>query len=327
MITRRSLLKRAAASAAAAFFSQFPALPAPVQGLDILAAPNGASIVLAPLIEAGGLSQAAPGATLKLWRATDELRASIVSGRTRLFTTPTHVPANLYNRGLPIRLLCILSMGHLSIVTGDETIKTFADLKGKPVLGFFRNDMPDLVFRAIARMEGLEPEKDMTMSYVQTPMEAAHLLAAGKAETAILSEPPATGAMMMAAQEGRHLRRAIDLQEVWLQHNNTQIPMAGIAVHASLVEECPELIGALKEGLPAAKNWIFANREEAGELASRTLGTKPQVFARSLDHFNIQVMSAKAMKNELKAFYQTLLDLSPDTLGGKLLGDEFYLDL
>jgi NitT/TauT family transport system substrate-binding protein len=98
-------------------------------------------------------------------------------------------------------------------------------------------------------------------------------------------------------------------------------------VHASLVEECPELSGALKEGLPRAKDWIFANREEAGELASRTLGTKPQVFARSLDHFNIQVASGKAMKAELAAFYQTLLDSSPDALGGKLPGDEFYLDL
>ncbi len=326
-LTRRSLLQTAAGASAAASLQWFPALSAPVQGLNILGAPNGATIVLTRLIEAGGLSAVAPGATFKLWRATDELRASIVSGRTRLFTTPTHVPANLFNRGLPIRLLCILSMGHLSIVTSDEKIQTFAGLKGKAVLGFFRNDMPDLVFRAIARMEGLDPDRDIALTYVQSPMEAAHMLAAGKAETAILPEPPATGAMAMAAQGGRQLRRAISLQDVWQQHKKQKIPMAGIAVHASLLEECPELIVALREGLPRAKDWVLANREEAGELAGRTLGARPQVFAQSLDHFNIEVVSAKAMKTELTAFYQTLLDLSPDTLGGKLPGDDFYLDL
>ncbi len=325
-VSRRSVLMSAAGAAAAASLPSFPALSAPAQGLQILGAPNGATIVLIQLLESGGLSTAAPGATFAVWRATDELRASIVSGRTRLFTTPTHVPANLANRGLPIRLLCILSMGHLFIVTSDDSIQTFADLKGKPVLCFFRNDMPDLVFRAIARMEGLDPDRDVALSYVQTPMEAAHLLAAGKAETAILPEPPATGAMFMAAQGGRKLRRAISLQDVWRKHKNQRIPMAGIAVHQSLVHECPELIAALREGLPGAKDWVFANREAAGELAARTLGARPQVFAQSLDHFNIEVAPAKAMRTELEAFYQTILDQSPDALGGKLPGDDFYLD-
>ena len=45
----------------------------------------------------------------------DELRAGLVPGRSRLIPTPSHVPANLANRGLPMRLLAIISMGHLSI--------------------------------------------------------------------------------------------------------------------------------------------------------------------------------------------------------------------
>jgi hypothetical protein len=61
------------------------------------------------------LAEAAPAATFRLWRDTDELRAGLVPGRSRLITTPSHVPANLANRGLPMRLLAIISMGHLSI--------------------------------------------------------------------------------------------------------------------------------------------------------------------------------------------------------------------
>ena len=65
------------------------------------------------------------------------MRAAIVSKRALLFTTPTPVPANLFNRGLPVKLLAILGTGHLTIVTSDPKIKTLADLAGKPVLGFF----------------------------------------------------------------------------------------------------------------------------------------------------------------------------------------------
>ena len=147
--------------------------------LEILGAPTGATIALVRSVTSGALDAAAPGVSFRLWRDTDDLRAGIVSGNSKLFSTPTHVPANLANRGMPLKLLCLLGMGHLTVLTADEKITSFADLAGKPVLGFFKNDMPDLVFRACAKMEGLDPDKDIRLSYVQTGMEASQMLAAG----------------------------------------------------------------------------------------------------------------------------------------------------
>lgn len=326
-IERRSLLAGSIGLAAAGLL---PSLgrAAPIAGMEILGAPNGSTIVLADLIDTGGLAAVAPGATFRLWRTTDDLRAGIVSGRTRLFSTPSHVPANLSARGLPLKMLCLLGMGHLSVVTSDETIRSFHDLAGKPVLGFFRHDMPDLTFRAIARMEGMDPEKDLRLDYVQTPMEAAQMLVAGKAATAILSEPPATAAIMMAAGRGRNLRRAFELTEVWGRHKGTaRIPMAGIALHASLLDEAPELIAALKTGLPAAKAHVFADPAAAARLAERTMEMRPPVFEKAFPKFNIDVVSARAVKSELETFYTALLELEPEAVGGRLPPDDYYLDL
>lgn len=114
MLCRRRLLAGAGLSAAVAAFG-WKARGAPVSGLEILGAPNASTIVLGRLLESGGLAEAAPAATFRLWRDTDELRAGLVPGRSRLITTPSHVPANLANRGLPMLLLAIISMGHLSI--------------------------------------------------------------------------------------------------------------------------------------------------------------------------------------------------------------------
>jgi len=325
VLTRRAALAGLAAAVAGAD----RAFGAPVPGAEIYCAPTVASILMARLYDAGTLSPVLPQADFRLWHDTDELRAAIVSQRAKLFTTPTHVPANLANRGLPIKLLAVLGMGHLTIVSSDASIHSLADLAGKPVLGFFRNDMPDIVFRAVARMEGLDPDKDFKLSYVGTPMEAAQTLAAGKVETAILSEPPASAAIMMAAHHsGRSLYRAVNLQEVWCKHKGGEgIPMVGVGVHEKLIEQAPELIGLLRDGLPQAKDWIFANKPEAAALSEKLMHYKPPMFMAAIDHARIAISSAKAAQKDLETFYQTILSFSPETLGGRLPDASFYLDL
>jgi NitT/TauT family transport system substrate-binding protein len=295
---------------------------------DIMCAPTAASILVIRLVASGALASVLPDAHIHLWHDPDELRAAIVSGRSKLFTTPTHAPANLANRGMPVKLLAVLGMGHLAIVTSNQSIARLADLTGKPILGFFRNDMPDLVFRAVARMEGLDPDKDFKLDYVGMPMEAAQMLAAGRVETAILSEPAATGAIMIAAKQGRTLVRAINLQDVWIKHKaGDGIPMVGLAVHESLIEDAPELISILRTGLPQARDWVLANRPAAAELAETYMQYRQPIFLASLDHAQIKVMSAKAARSGLEDFYKTLLALSPGVLDGHLPDAGFYLEL
>lgn len=325
-LTRRGLLGAGAALAASSLLP--PARAGSVSGLEILGAPNGATVVLADLVASGGLEAAAPGATFRLWHTTDELRAAIVAGTSLLYSTPSHAPANLVNRGMPLKMAAIIGMGHLSVVTADASISSFHDLAGKTILGFFRHDMPDLVFRAVAKMEGMDPDKDFDLQYVQTPMEAGQLLAAGKYDTAVLSEPPATAAIMMAGQKGRELRRAFDLKKLWGDHKgHARIPMVAVALHQKLIDTAPEVVAALGKGLAAAKSHVLADPKAAAALAEKTMDMKPMVFEKAFDQFNIDYVPAAGIKDELVAFYETLIDLEPQSLGGKLPPDDFYLDL
>lgn len=320
------LSKRAVLGALASvpFLRTSDATAAPADNLEILLAPTGASINLARAVASGAV---APGATMRPWMDPDDLRAGLASGRTLVFSTPTHIPANLANRGMPLKMLCLLGLGHLYVVSDDENVTNLKDLVGKPVLGFFKNDMPDLVFRACAKMEGFDPDKDFQLSYVQSGMEAAQVLAAGKARSAILSEPPATAAIMMAGKQGRTLRRAVSLQEIWGRHKGANgIPMVGVAVHEKIIEQSPGILAALKTALPAAKDWTLANRGEAAALAETTMNMRAAVFEKALDRFNMAIIPASAAKAQFAAFYQTLIDLDPKSLGGKLPPDDFYLD-
>ncbi len=294
-LSRRRLLAGLAASSVMGRATV--ALGRPVADVEILCAPTVASIVVARLFDSGGLEPVLPKASFRLWHDPDELRAATVSKRSKLFTTPTHVPANLANRGLPLKLAAVLGMGHLAIVTSDHKITSLADLAGKPVLGFFRNDMPDLVFRAVAHMEGLDPDKDFKLTYVGSPMEAAQMLAAGRAETAILSEPPASVAIMMAEHQGRALFRAILLQDIWIKHKGGDgIPMVGLGLHESLLEDAPELLPLLQNALPQAKDWVFENQLGAATLAEKLMHYHAPMFLTALDHSQMKIMSAKAAR-------------------------------
>ncbi len=324
-LTRRALVSALAAAPLTSLTNGARAKPVP--DVEIYAAPMTASLLLARLVDSGALASALPGASFQLWHDPDELRAATVSKRSLLFTTPTPVPANLYNRGVPVKLLAVLGQGHLTIVTSNPKIKTLADLVGKPVLGFFQHDMPDLVFRAVAHMEGLNPDKDFKLSYVGMPMEAAQILASGRVETAILSEPPATGAIMMAMHQGRKLYRAINLQDIWIKHKGHPIPMIGLGIHESLLASTPEILPLLRKGLPQAKDWVLANRQAAGELAENVMGLHAPVVTASIEHSAIEIKSAKAARPELEDFYQTLIALSPKALDGRLPDAGFYLDL
>ncbi|MGE4481456.1 ABC transporter substrate-binding protein [Acidocella sp.] len=291
-------------------------------GLEILLAPTTASILLARLVQQGLF----PDAHLGLWRGPDQLRAAIVTRKSQLFTAPTNLPANLANRGVPVKLAAVIGMGHLIIVTSNPNIRNFHDLAGQKILEFFPHDMPALVFRACAMMEGMNPIKDMHLSAVGMPMEAAKMVASGQVETALLSEPWASAAILAAAQHGRILYRAINLQDVWIQHlGGDGIPMLGVGIENSLLTAQPDLPIALLGNLKQAQGWIAKNPGQAAELSGSTLGISPAVFTEAVKHSQIVVKSAAEARPDLELFYKTLLKLSPDILGGRLPDDSFYL--
>lgn len=324
--TRRSLLAGLAGWAAVCAGTG-RAAPA-AAGLDILLAPTTASILVARLVASGDLTAALPGATVHPWHDPDELRAAVIAERSAFFTAPTHVIANLANRGLPIKLLAVIGMGHIGIVTRDPKVTRLADLVGRPITGFFRNDMPDLVFRAVARMDGLDPDKDFALTYVGTPMEAAQMLASGRVETALLAEPSTSAAIMMARQQNRVLYRAISLQEIWIRHRGgAGIPMVALGLDARLLEAAPALRATLHDALPKAKAWVETAKDEAAALAEAMLHMKQAIARVSLDHVPLTLVSGTAARADLEAFYGVILGLAPQALSGRLPAADFYLDL
>ncbi|MCB2099759.1 MAG: ABC transporter substrate-binding protein, partial [Rhodobacterales bacterium] len=158
-ITRRRALGLSAATAAGALlpaaWSGRGAAAGRLENLVLWGPPAGPSIALAHLVRHGESRRQVGDLSFKVWRTPDQMRAGFVSGDIRISGIPSYVGANLYNKGLPVRMVNIMTWGVLYLLSADDGVSTLADIAGRTVTMPFRNDMPDLVFRYITAKAGL----------------------------------------------------------------------------------------------------------------------------------------------------------------------------
>ena len=327
MITRRDFIAMSATSLA--LLPMFPVIRAHADSLEKLVfagPPAPLSLPLARLANNPELCPSVPGMEMKQWRNPDIMRSWVVSGEVQVAATPANAAAILYNKGIPIRLLDVNNGGILSLLTRDPDIKSFEHIKGKKVLLFYRGDIPDMIMRYLATKNGITPDADLSISYVDSPFEALQMLLSKRADTVLLPEPAATAALMKGKRNNMKFTRIV-LQDVWNQvtGNTLFLPLGGTMCQASLAEKQPEVVQAVQAGIGQAVDWINANPADAAKDFADLFGLKAPVLQKSLELFPIRRTPARDAQKDLEFYYKALMEMSPKLTGGKLPENGFYL--
>jgi NitT/TauT family transport system substrate-binding protein len=299
----------------------------PLEQLVIKGPPAPPSILLARITQQERLNSLVPEVMFDTWANPDQLRADVTANALHVAATPTNVAANLYNRGVPVRLLNVNVWGILYVLTVDERLTGWDDLRGQTIAVPFQGDMPDLTFRYLAAENNLDAARDMTLQYVAAPIEGLQSLLAGRVQAAVLPEPAATAAQLRGNQEGITIRRMLNLQEQWaaVTGQPPRIPQAGTLAVASLVEQYPDVVAAVQEGLTEAVAWTNQNPEAAAQLGVQHLGgIQEPIIIQSLPRMNLEMVPAAEARAELEFFFSRLSELSPEVIGGALPDDGFY---
>ncbi|MCW5620432.1 MAG: ABC transporter substrate-binding protein [Burkholderiales bacterium] len=288
--------------------------------------PAAPSIILAQAAAtAFPAAVAADGATFRTWKTPDEMRAGISSGSMEAVVVPTYVAANLYNRGLGLRLVNVLTDGLLYVVAPPGTVAGITGLKGKRVAVPFRNDMPDYILRRLLASAGLTPG-DLDIDYSGTPPEAVQMLLAGRVQAALLSEPAASGAIARAHAAGKPLAREVNCQQAWGSvAGRTTIPQAGLAVSEKLAARIgvPGL-EALQACLVAALQVVRRDPGAAAAAAAPAFGLPAAVLEQSLATSNLVVRTASAARDDLAMLFDVLAKDDPRIIGGRQPDTRFY---
>lgn len=297
---------------------------APAARLALYGPPAGPTITLAHAVASGALTDLATEISLTVWRNPDELRAGLTSGNIDLSVVPAQTAATLYNRGMGLRLVNVLTNGLLYVVAEEGNISSFSDLAGKKLAVPFPSDTPDFITRALLASRGVEDTVEIVAA--GSPMEAAQMLLTGRIDAAVLSEPVATVIGVKAKEAGRNFSRVIDLQHEWGTETGLGpiVPQAGLAVTKRFGEEHADLIEPLHRILAAATSQVVADPKLGAADAAERLEQPAPVLERSIPHCNLTATPASEARPALEAMFSLMSRNDPAIIGGALPDDGFY---
>lgn len=338
----RNVSRRAAIKACGAALGAFPfsglgpkdwaggahASGGPLPRLTLWGPPAGPSITLAHAAAEGLLRQVADKVEFKAWRNPDEMRAGLTSGTMQAVVMPTQVAANLYNRGLGVRLVNVMTDGLLYIVAEDPALTSIEALRGRKIAVPFRNDTPEFVFRRILKAKGMTAGTDLAVETTGTPIEAIQLLLAGRLDAALVPEPAATAAIVRGKLAGKTIVRTIDVQKLWAEMTGklpASLPQAGLAVTSAFHAEHGELVARLHDGLAKATAAVVAAPAAAANSAAAALELPWPIIEQSIPWSNLVCRRAAEARPALEAMFATIAEADASLLGGKLPAAEFFM--
>lgn len=267
----------------------------------------------------------------KTWTDPDQLRALALRRDADFVAMPTNVAANLYNRGVPLKLVNVSVWGILYMVSRDAGRTRLDDYLGEEIAMPFREDMPDLLFQDVAEALGFDVRKDFKLRYVATPIDAMQLLITRRVQHALMAEPVVSMALhkthtLPVRVIAPELYRAMDLQQEWARalERPARIPQAGIVALGDAAED-PDLLARFRQAYDEAAAWCSSQHEACGqEVAALEPRLATEAVAASLDVVKLDSVTATAAKDELMYLFERMQRRNPQLIGGKLPDDGFF---
>ena len=245
--------------------------------------------------------------------------AALVSGDCDIAALPTNAAAALYNKTEgAVQVLALNTRGVLYLVTdGKEKIESIADLNGKTVYAPAQN--PSFIFAALCSKYGIE--LDIDTGYAQ-PAELNTAVAAGQVGLAVLPEPMVT----VAKSQNPELTVALDLTEEWDKVFEPGSLVQGcVVVRRDFAEAHPDAVKAFLTDYEASVKLLTEDTEAAAKnIEAAGIFAKAAVAAKAIPNCNVCFVTGEDMQRELGAFLEIMSRKAPQSIGGKLPGEDFY---
>ena len=240
---------------------------------------------------------------------------------------PANVAAKVYNSGNKSIICCaVVGLGNLALITTDENIRRFTDLKGKTVYVAGQGATPEYMFRYLLKenkMTWSGDKADVTMDFSIPTAQLAAQLISGKIEYAVVPEPFAT----IAKTKSDKILTALDFQKEYLELTGEKeiYPLSVMVVRADFAKENPKLMQALLSEYDAAVNWTISNPAESGALCEKhQLGLAAGVVTKAIPLSNYTYVPAGSAKKSIEKLLKLFLEGDKTSIGGKLPDKGFY---
>lgn len=251
-----------------------------------------------------------------------ELVGKISTGAVDIAALPTNLAATLYKKTEgKIKVLAVNTYGVLHIVENGETVKSFADLKGKTILSTGEGSNPEYILRYVLENNGINPDTDVTIKFVTSNDEMIAQLKTGGAQIAMVPEPAVTTAMSKIPT----LRRVFDMNTEWEKIGEDSALMMGcVVVRTEFLEQNPAAVKKFMEEYEASVNAVSDLEKTASLCEKFEIIPAAAVAKKAIPNCHIAFTAGEEMKADLGGYFKVLFEANPKSIGGALPDDNFY---
>ena len=260
----------------------------------------------------------------------DEIVPALASGDVDIALIPANLAATLYQRtDGGIRVIDVNTLGVLYGLSGDESVRSMADLAGRTVYLTGKGTVPQYTLECLLDTAGV-PLDALTLEYRSEPAEVVALLAADPSAVGIVPQPYATAALA----QNETLRTVLDLTEEWdlLAARSDQSArvfgrlVTGVTVaRAAVIDEHPQAVAAFVEAHRAsAATAVNDPAAVAPTVVDLGIVGSAAVAERAIPQCSIVCLTGAEMQDALAGYLAMLEERAPQAIGGQLPDDDFY---
>ena len=249
----------------------------------------------------------------------DAITGQLINGDMDIAALPTNAISALYNKTEgKISVLGVNALGVLYILENGNSINSVSDLAGKTVLASGKGSTAEYVLNYILEKNGVIAE----IVWAAEHSEAATLALKGDYDIVMLPEPFVTN----VTAKSDAFRVALDLTEEWEALGNGELTMGGIAVRTAFLEEHPDAVKAFVDEYGKSVAFTNSQPEDAAKLIAKYEIAAEEVAKNAIPRCNIVWLHGKDYKAVLENFLGVVYNADPAGIGGKMPGNDFYLD-
>lgn len=249
----------------------------------------------------------------------DAITGQLINGDMDIAALPTNAISALYNKTEgKISVLGVNALGVLYILENGNSINSVSDLAGKTVLASGKGSTAEYVLNYILEKNGVIAE----IVWAAEHSEAATLALKGDYDIVMLPEPFVTN----VTAKNDAFRVALDLTEEWEALGNGELTMGGIAVRTAFLEEHPDAVKAFVDEYGKSVAFTNSQPEDAAKLIAKYEIAAEEVAKNAIPRCNIVWLHGKDYKAVLENFLGVVYNANPAGIGGKMPGNDFYLD-
>ena len=187
------------------------------------------------------------------------------------YGTPSTSMIKAATAGLPVKTVAVLLGRPDYFLTVKREIKSVKELKNKRIaIGSF-GAAADLALRAVARQDGLDPDRDLVRLQMGGGAARYAALLGGIVDATILTLP-----YNLQAEKAGYK----DL--LWFG-DRLEMPLSGLAVRDETIQKNPKQVLGVVRAVFRAMAFASANREETTQLLAHWLRVDQEVAARSYE--------------------------------------------